>query len=185
MLGLVLAAEARTDEAIGQLHKAGQIAVDLGDLAEVAGAYVHLWRTLVEAGRGGDLVDLVGFLSPTRGEPSPSLMGSIAAAALHQLGAGTRPIACWGPARLGRGLPYGGGESAVTAVTRTCRAPWPWTVATMTWPASTLDTALAWCHRWWPAGSTGCCIVRLPSWPPGRSASTDADLRARLLAWGC
>ena len=52
VLGLVLAAEGRTDEAIGQLHEAGQIAVGLGDLAEVAGAYVHLWRTLVEAGRG-------------------------------------------------------------------------------------------------------------------------------------
>ena len=116
VLGLVLAAEARTDEAIGQLHQAGQIAVGLGDLAEVAGAYVHLWRTLVEAGRGGDLVDLIGFLSPGSGEPSPSLMGSIGAAALHQLGRWDEAERLLGTGGAGAAAaPYGGGESAVTA----------------------------------------------------------------------
>ena len=64
-------AEGRTDEAIAQLHEAGQIAAELGDLAEVAGAYVHLWRTLVEAGRGDDLVDLVlGFDTSAAGVAS-------------------------------------------------------------------------------------------------------------------
>lgn len=95
VMGLVLATEGRTDEAILQLHEAGQIAARTGDLAEVAGAYVHLWRTLVEAGRGGDLLDLL--LAVAGGPPAasasgpadgsaPTLMGSIAAAALHQLG---------------------------------------------------------------------------------------------------
>jgi len=87
VLGLVLAAESRTDEAVATLYEAGQIAAQVGDLAEVAGAYVHLWRTLVEARRGEELVDL---LLAVVGEPSgpqpPSLMGSIGAGALHQLG---------------------------------------------------------------------------------------------------
>jgi DNA-binding CsgD family transcriptional regulator len=87
VLGLVLAAEGRTDEAVATLYEAARIAVDVGDLAEVAGAYMHLWRTLVEARRGAELVDL---LLAAVGEPSgsqqPSLMGSIGAGALHQLG---------------------------------------------------------------------------------------------------
>ncbi len=92
VLGLVLATEGRTDDAIAHLHEAGQIAVGLGDLAEVAGAYVHLWRTLVEAGRGDDLIDLVlAFGTDPSGttrstSPAPTLTGSIGAAALHQLG---------------------------------------------------------------------------------------------------
>jgi len=149
VLGLVLAAEARTDEAIGQLHKAGQIAVDLGDLAEVAGAYLHLWRTLVEAGRGGDLVDLVGFLSPDSGEPSPSLMGSIAAAALHQLGRWDEADRLLGAGRVGvAASPYGGGESAVTAVTRTLVSG---ALAVDRGDHDVarehLETARAWCHQ--------------------------------------
>jgi DNA-binding CsgD family transcriptional regulator/tetratricopeptide (TPR) repeat protein len=87
VLGLALAAEGRTDDAVGALHEAGQIAVEVGDLAEVAGAYIHLWRTLVEAGRGDELVELVlGFFADAAEPQAPSLMGSIAAAALHQLG---------------------------------------------------------------------------------------------------
>ena len=90
VLGLVLAAEGRTDEAIASLHEAGQIAASTGDLAEVAGAYVHLWRTLVDARRGGDLLDLLFAVGGTSTAPAddaaPTLMGSIAAAALHQLG---------------------------------------------------------------------------------------------------
>jgi DNA-binding CsgD family transcriptional regulator/tetratricopeptide (TPR) repeat protein len=149
VLGLVLAAEGRTDEAIGQLHQAGQIAVGLGDLPEVAGAYVHLWRTLVEAGRGGDLVDLFGFLSPGSADPSPSLMGSIAAAALQQLGRWDEAYRLLAEGRTGsHGAPDGNAESAVTAVTRTLvsgalavdrgdhdRA------------RERLETARAWCHQ--------------------------------------
>jgi DNA-binding CsgD family transcriptional regulator/tetratricopeptide (TPR) repeat protein len=149
VLGLVLAAEARTDEAIGQLHKAGQIAVDLGDLAEVAGAYIHLWRTLVEAGRGGDLVDLVGFLSPDSGEPSPSLMGSIAAAALHQLGRWDEADRLLGAGRVGLGASrYGGGESAVTAVTRTLvSGALAVDRGDHDLARERLETARAWCHQ--------------------------------------
>ena len=150
VLGLVLAAEGRTDEAVGQLHQAGQIAVGLGDLAEVAGAYVHLWRTLVEAGRGGDLVDLVvGILSPGSGEPSPSLMGSIGAAALHQLGRWDEADRLLGAGRAGSdGVPYGDSESAVTAVTRTL------VLGTLAvdrgdhdLARERLETARAWCHQ--------------------------------------
>ena len=149
VLGLVLAAEARTDEAIGQLHQAGQIAVDLGDLAEVAGAYLHLWRTLVEAGRGGDLVDLVGFLSPGSGEPSPSLMGSIAAAALLQLGRWDEADRLLGTGRAGAGAaPYGGGESAVTAVTRTLvSGALAVDRGDHDLARERLETARAWCHQ--------------------------------------
>ncbi len=150
VLGLVLAAEGRTDEAVGQLHQAGQIAVGLGDLAEVAGAYVHLWRTLVEAGRGGDLVDLVvGILSPGSGEPSPSLMGSIGAAALHQLGRWDEADRLLGAGRAGSdGVPYGDSESAVTAVTRTLVSG---TLAVdrgdHDLARERLETARAWCHQ--------------------------------------
>jgi tetratricopeptide (TPR) repeat protein len=149
VLGLVLAAEARTDEAIGQLHKAGQIAVGLGDLAEVAGAYVHLWRTLVEAARGGDLVELIGFLSPGSGEPSPSLMGSIGAAALHQLGRWDEADRLLGTGQPGAGTaPYGGGESAVTAVTRTLvSGALAVDRGDHDLARERLETARAWCHQ--------------------------------------
>jgi DNA-binding CsgD family transcriptional regulator/tetratricopeptide (TPR) repeat protein len=147
VLGLVLAAEARTDEAIGQLHRAGQIAVDLGDLAEVAGAYVHLWRTLVEAGRGADLVDLVGFLSPGSAEPSPSLMGSIAAAALHQLGRWDQADRLLGTGGAGA-APYGGGDASVTAVTRTLvSGALAVDRGDHDLARERLETARAWCHQ--------------------------------------
>jgi DNA-binding CsgD family transcriptional regulator/tetratricopeptide (TPR) repeat protein len=152
VLGLVLAAEGRSDEAIAQLHEAGQIAVGLGDLAEVAGAYVHLWRTLVEAGRGGELVDLVGVLPPaasSSGAPSPSLMGSIAAAALQQLGR-------WDEADrlLGGGGPEGTegtglhGGTGLTAVTRTLVSG-ALAVDSGDHDAAReqLETARAWCHQ--------------------------------------
>ncbi len=149
VLGLALAAEARTDEAIGQLHQAGLIAVGLGDLAEVAGAYVHLWRTLVEARRGGDLVDLIGFLSPGSGEPSPSLMGSIGAAALHQLGRWDEAERLLGTGGAGAATaPYGGGESAVTAVTRTLvSGALAVDRGDHDLARERLETARAWCHQ--------------------------------------
>ena len=118
VLGLVLASEGRVDDAVVRLHEAGQIAAELGDLAEVAGLYVHLWRTLVEAGRGDDLVELVLGLDPAatgRGPAggAPSLTGSIGAAALHQLGR-------WDEAEhlLGDGA-AAGEVGGLTAVTRT------------------------------------------------------------------
>jgi DNA-binding CsgD family transcriptional regulator/tetratricopeptide (TPR) repeat protein len=150
VLGLVLAGEGRTDEAVGQLHQAGQIAVGLGDLAEVAGAYVHLWRTLVEAGRGRDLVDLIpGFVSAGSADPSPSLMGSIGAAALHQLGRWDEADRLLGAGRAGvDGAPYGGGESAVTAVTRTLvSGALAVDRGDHDLARERLETARAWCHQ--------------------------------------
>ena len=201
VLGLVLAAEARTDEAIGQLHKAGQIAVALGDLPEVAGAYVHLWRTLVEAGRGGDLVDLVGFLSPESVEPSPSLMGSIAAAALHQLGRWDEADRLLGAGRVGA-PPYGGGESAVTAVTRTLvSGALAVDRGDHDLARERLETARAWCHQVGDGRLNGLlhrALAELATWQERfddarREAATglellahtgDPELEARLAAVG-
>jgi len=117
VLGLVLATDGRTDDAVARLHEAGQIAAELGDLAEVAGAYVHLWRTLVEAGRGDELVDLVlafGGPAPSGGAaPAPTLMGTIGAAALHQLGRWDEADHLLGDAAAA------GDVGGLTAVTRT------------------------------------------------------------------
>jgi DNA-binding CsgD family transcriptional regulator/tetratricopeptide (TPR) repeat protein len=143
VMGLVLAAEGRSDEAVAQLHEAGQIAVGLGDLAEVAGAYVHLWRTLVEAGRGGDLVDLVFGVLPAGEDASPSLMGSIAAAALQQLGR-------WEEADrlLGGDSGAGGGDTSLTAVTRTLvSGALAVDRGDHDLARDRLETARAWCHQ--------------------------------------
>ncbi len=146
VMGLVLATEGKTDAAVAALHEAGQIAVGLGDLAEIAGAYVHLWRTLVEAGRGDDLVELILAFGVAPVEPSagaaPTLMGSIGAAALHQLGRWDEADTLLGDAR--QAADAGG----LTAVARTLvsgglavdrgehdRA------------RDELETARAWCHQ--------------------------------------
>jgi DNA-binding CsgD family transcriptional regulator/tetratricopeptide (TPR) repeat protein len=90
VLGLAMATEGRTDVALATLLEAGQIAARIGDLPEVAGAYIHLWRTLVEARRGPELVDLLGAHPGEPGTgvepPPPSLLGVIGAGALHLLG---------------------------------------------------------------------------------------------------
>jgi DNA-binding CsgD family transcriptional regulator/tetratricopeptide (TPR) repeat protein len=143
VLGLVLATEGHTDAAVASLHEAGQIAVRLGDLAEVAGAYVHLWRTLVEAGRGADLVELVLAFGPepTGSEP-PSLMGSIGAAALHQLGRWDEADRLLGDAR------QAGDAGGLTAVAHTLVSG---VVAAdrgdFDRARDELETARAWCHQ--------------------------------------
>lgn len=150
VLGLVLATEGRTDEAVASLHEAGQIAAGLGDLAEVAGAYVHLWRTLVEAGRGPDLVDLIlafdaapaGADSTDPSGAAPTLMGSIGAAALHQLGRWDEADRLLGDAR--QASEAGG----LTAVARTLVSG----VLAVDrgdhdQARDELETARAWCHQ--------------------------------------
>ena len=147
VVGLVLASEGRTDDAVAQLHEAGQIAAELGDLAEVAGAYVHLWRTLVEAEAGDDLIDLVLAFDTGRGlasaAPAPTLMGSIGAAALHQLGR-------WDEAEhlLGDGLAAAevGGLTAITG--RSSPVRWRSTGATTTGPATTSRSPGPGATRW-------------------------------------
>jgi DNA-binding CsgD family transcriptional regulator len=186
VLGLVLASEGRVDDAVVRLHEAGQIAAELGDLAEVAGAYVHLWRTLVEAGRGDDLVELVLGLDPAatgRGPAggAPSLTGSIGAAALHQLGR-------WDEAEhlLGDGA-AAGEVGGLTAVTRTLvsgslavdrgdhdRA------------RDELETARTWCHQVGDGRLNGLLhrsLAELAAWQ-GRTddARREVDTGLELLA---
>ena len=144
VLGLVLATEGRTDEAVARLHEAGQIAAGHGDLAEVAGAYVHLWRTLVEAGRGNDLVDLILAFdaAPAGAGAAPTLMGSIGAAALHQLGRWDEADRLLGDSDTGAD---GGG---LTAATRTLVAG---ALAVDRGDhdraRDDLETARTWCHQ--------------------------------------
>jgi DNA-binding CsgD family transcriptional regulator/tetratricopeptide (TPR) repeat protein len=154
VLGLVLATEGRVDDAIVELNRAGQIAAARADLAEVAGAYVHLWRTLVEAGRGGDLVALIlGFVAQPDGPDSsagsgavqpPSLMGSIAAAALHQLGRWDEAERLLGDPGLSPGVAEGG----LTTITRTLVSG---SLAVdrgdHDLARDQLETARAWCHQ--------------------------------------
>jgi predicted ATPase len=51
MFGLALAALGQTEAAIVELHRARVLAERNGDVADVAGTYVHLWRVLSEHGR--------------------------------------------------------------------------------------------------------------------------------------
>ena len=119
VLGLVLASEGRVDDAVVRLHEAGQIAAELGDLAEVAGAYVHLWRTLVEAGRGDDLVELVLGLDPAATARGPGRRRAVAHRQHRRRrrstssAAGTRPNTCSAT------MPPPARSAGLTAVTRT------------------------------------------------------------------
>jgi DNA-binding CsgD family transcriptional regulator/tetratricopeptide (TPR) repeat protein len=187
VVGLVLASEGRTDDAIVQLHEAGQIAAELGDLPEVAGAYVHLWRTLVEAGRGGDLIDLVlAFDTGTAGlasdAPVPTLMGSIGAAALHQLGR-------WDEAQhlLGDGL-AAAEVGGLTAITRTLVAG---ALAVDRGDhdraRDDLEIARAWCHQVGDGRLNGLlhrALAELAAWQ-GRTADArrEVDTGLELLAY--
>ncbi len=185
VLGLVLATEGRTDDAIAHLHEAGQIAVELGDLAEVAGAYVHLWRTLVEARRGDDLIDLVlAFGTGTTGPsdaPAPTLMGSIGAAALHQLGR-------WDEAEQLLGDGTAAAEvGGLTAITRTLVAG---SVAVdrgdHDQARDDLEIARAWCHQVGDGRLNGLlhrALAELAVWQ-GRTADArrEVDTGLELLA---
>ena len=185
VLGLVLANEGRTDDAIAHLHEAGQIAVELGDLAEVAGAYVHLWRTLVEARRGDDLIDLVlafgtGATGPSDA-PAPTLMGSIGAAALHQLGR-------WDEAEQLLGDGTAAAEvGGLTAITRTLVAG---SVAVdrgdHDQARDDLEIARAWCHQVGDGRLNGLlhrALAELAVWQ-GRTADArrEVDTGLELLA---
>ncbi len=87
-LGLVAAARGDVDRAVDDLLSAGAVALDLGDLPEVAGAFVHLWRTLLEAGRGDELADLLQSQVPARPRHADQarLLAAITAIVLHELG---------------------------------------------------------------------------------------------------
>jgi DNA-binding CsgD family transcriptional regulator/tetratricopeptide (TPR) repeat protein len=143
VLGLVAASEGQTDEAIAHLYEAAQIAVRTGDLAEVAGAYIHLWRTLVEARRGAEVVDLLLAYVPTApdGPAPPSLMGSIGAGALHQLGR-------WDEADRLLGDPGAAHAGGLTAVARTLvSGALAVDKGDHDLARDQLEVARAWCHQ--------------------------------------
>ncbi|HET8620525.1 MAG TPA: AAA family ATPase [Acidimicrobiales bacterium] len=182
VLGLVLAAEGRTDEAVATLHEAGQIAVRMGDLAEVAGAYVHLWRTLVEAGRGDELVDLLlAFTGEPAGPRPPSLMGSIGAGALHQLGRWDEAARLLGDA--GEAQEAGGLTAVVRTLVAGCLAVdrGDHEVA-----RDQLEVARTWCHQVGDGRLNGLLhrgLAELAVWQ-GRydDARREVDLGLELLA---
>ena len=57
-LGVALEAAGDTDGALAELHLARELAERNGDVADVAGTYLHLWRILSEHGRGDEMVAL-------------------------------------------------------------------------------------------------------------------------------
>jgi DNA-binding CsgD family transcriptional regulator/tetratricopeptide (TPR) repeat protein len=149
VLGLVLAADGLTDEAVIELNAAGEIAAKQGDLAEVAGAYVHLWRTLVEAGRGDELVDLILQLVPPGAEGgTPSLAASLAAAALHQLGRWDHAARLLGESPTDATRRPASDVHSLTGVTRTLvSGSMAVDRGDYELARDRLETARAWCHQ--------------------------------------
>ncbi len=89
-LGLALEAEGDIDGAIAELHRARLVAERNGDVADVAGTYVHLWRALAEQGRPDDMVrlaiDAAEVCRAAEMEVAALLLDCLAAGFLHQLG---------------------------------------------------------------------------------------------------
>ncbi len=90
MLGLALGAQGDTDGAIAELHRARVLAERNGDVADVAGTYVHLWRVLAEQGRADEMVtiarDAAEFCHAAGMDVAASLLDCVAGGFLHQLG---------------------------------------------------------------------------------------------------
>jgi DNA-binding CsgD family transcriptional regulator/tetratricopeptide (TPR) repeat protein len=90
VLGLALGAEGETEAAIAELHRARVLAERNGDVADVAGTYVHLWRVLVEHGRSQEMIELAtdaaSFCRAAELEVAAALLECLAAGFLHQLG---------------------------------------------------------------------------------------------------
>ena len=90
VLGLVLCAEGDTDGGLAELHHARELAERNGDVADVAGTYVHLWRVLSEHGRADEMVtravDAADFCRAAGLDVAAQLLDCMAAGFLHQLG---------------------------------------------------------------------------------------------------
>jgi DNA-binding CsgD family transcriptional regulator len=90
VLGLALAAQGRIDDGVAELHRARQLAERNGDVADVAGTYVHLWRVLTEQGRAGEMVrladDAAQFCRSAGMDVAAVLLSCVSAAFLHELG---------------------------------------------------------------------------------------------------
>ncbi len=90
VLGLVLCAEGETDGGLAELHRARELAERNGDVADVAGTYVHLWRVLSEHGRADEMVtravDAADFCRVAGLDVAAQLLDCMAAGFLHQLG---------------------------------------------------------------------------------------------------
>ena len=90
VLGLVLCAEGETDDGLAELHRARELAERNGDVADVAGTYVHLWRVLSEHGRADEMVtravDAADFCRVAGLDVAAQLLDCMAAGFLHQLG---------------------------------------------------------------------------------------------------
>jgi DNA-binding CsgD family transcriptional regulator/tetratricopeptide (TPR) repeat protein len=90
MLGLALGAQGDTDGAIAELHRARVLAERNGDVADVAGTYVHLWRVLAEQGRADEMVALAReaaeFCHAAGLQVAAQLLDCVGSGFLHQLG---------------------------------------------------------------------------------------------------
>ncbi|HWC67402.1 MAG TPA: AAA family ATPase [Acidimicrobiales bacterium] len=90
MLGLALVALGDTEGGIEELHRARVLAERNGDVADVAGTYVHLWRVLCENGRAEEMIRLAteaaGFCHAAGMDVAAQLLDAMAAGFLHQLG---------------------------------------------------------------------------------------------------
>ena len=89
-LGVALEAAGDTDGALAELHLARELAERNGDVADVAGTYLHLWRILSEHGRGDEMVALAvtaaDLCRAAELEVAALLLDCLAAGFLHQLG---------------------------------------------------------------------------------------------------
>jgi DNA-binding CsgD family transcriptional regulator/tetratricopeptide (TPR) repeat protein len=89
-LGVALEAAGDTDGALSELHLARELAERNGDVADVAGTYLHLWRILSEHGRGDEMVALAvsaaDFCRAAELAVAALLLDCLAAGFLHQLG---------------------------------------------------------------------------------------------------
>jgi hypothetical protein len=85
-LGVALEAAGDTDGALAELHLARELAERNGDVADVAGTYLHLWRILSEHARGDDMVAAAPRPTCAAGSRSRPALDCLAAGFLHQLG---------------------------------------------------------------------------------------------------
>jgi tetratricopeptide (TPR) repeat protein len=89
-LGVALEAAGDTDGALAELHRARELAERNGDVADVAGTYLHLWRILAEHERGDEMVALAetaaDFCRAAELDVAALLLDCMAAGFLHQLG---------------------------------------------------------------------------------------------------